>query len=64
MSVDRRHFLLAGSSLAGGSVVNAAYAAAAAVPGRSITDFGVDPNSKADQTKALQKAIDELSAAG
>jgi hypothetical protein len=62
MGVDRRHFLLAGSTLAGGGFASAAHAAAG--PARSVTDFGVEPNSKADQTQALQKAIDELSGAG
>ena len=64
MSVDRRHFLLAGGAVAGGGFVSAAHAAAAVGPARSVLDFGVDPNSKADQTAALQKAIDELSAVG
>lgn len=68
MSVDRRHFLLAGSTLAGGGLANAAYAVttAPAMTGisRGVTDFGVEPNSKADQTAALQKAINELSGAG
>jgi Pectate lyase superfamily protein len=67
MSVDRRHFLLAGGAIAGGGVASAAHAAAAppiAGNSRSVTEFGVEPNSKADQTQALQKAIDELSGAG
>ncbi len=68
MSVDRRHFLLAGSATVGGGFANAAYAASAAHPiaagARSVTEFGVEPNSKADQTKALQTAIDELSRLG
>jgi hypothetical protein len=64
MSVDRRHFLLAGSAIAGGGLASAAYAATAVVPVRSVTEFGVELNSKADQTAALQKAINELSGAG
>jgi hypothetical protein len=64
MSVDRRHFLLAGSAVAGGGFVSAAYAAAAVGPARSVTEFGVVPNSKADQTAQLQQAINELSGAG
>jgi hypothetical protein len=64
MSVDRRHFLLAGSAIAGGGLASAAYAAPAVGPVRSVTEFGVEPNSKADQTAALQKAINELSGAG
>ena len=64
MSVDRRHFLFAGSAIAGGGFASAAYAAAATGSARSVTDFGVEPNSKADQTEALQKAVNELSHAG
>ena len=64
MSVDRRHFLLAGSAVAGSGFASAAHAATAAGSSRSVTDFGVEPNSKADQTEALQKAVDELSRAG
>ena len=62
MSVDRRHFLLAGSTLAGAGLASTAYAAAAG-PARSVLDFGVVPNLEKDQTEALQKAIDELSRA-
>jgi hypothetical protein len=53
---------MAGSAFAGGSFASAAYAAAGA--SRSVTELGVEPDSKADQTQALQKAIDELSGAG
>ena len=62
--MDRRHFLLVGGTVAGSGLASAAYAATAAVPARSVTEFGVEPNSKADQTAALQKAINELSGAG
>jgi hypothetical protein len=68
MSVDRRHFLLAGSAVAGGGFASAAYAAKAApaIAGisRNVTEFGVEPNSKADQTAQLQQAINELAGAG
>ena len=63
MSVDRRHFLLAGSSLAGAGLASTAYAAVATGPARGVLDFGVVPNLEKDQTEALQKAIDELSRA-
>lgn len=65
--MDRRDFLLAGSALASGGIAHSAYAAGAApsaVGGRTVAEFGVEPNSKADQTAALQRAIDERSAAG
>ena len=68
MSLDRRHFLLAGSATVGGGFANAAYAASAApaiaAGARSVIEFGVEPNSKADQSTPLQKAINELSATG
>jgi hypothetical protein len=63
MRVDRRHVLLAGTAIAGGGLTSAAHAAIAGAPG-SVTEFGVEPNSKADQTQSIQKAIDELSRAG
>jgi hypothetical protein len=61
MGVDRRAFL-GGGLLAGGGFIHAA--AAAPAEGRSVTDFGVQPGSESDQTAALQKAIDAISAAG
>ncbi len=64
MSVDRRHFLLAGSTLAGGGFASAAHAAASAAQTRNVTDFGVDPRGQADQTQPLQTAIDALSREG
>jgi hypothetical protein len=64
MSVDRRHFLLAGSTLAGGGLTSAAYAATATGAARSVAEFGVVPNTDKDQTDALQKAVEELSRAG
>ncbi len=38
--------------------------AAQAVSGRSVVDFGVEPNAERDQSAVLQRAIDELTAAG
>ncbi len=32
--------------------------------GRSVADFGVEPNAERDQTAAMQRAVDELAAAG
>ncbi len=65
MNANRRGLLLAGAALAGGSLVNAAEAMASPVAaGRSVSDYGVKPDSQADQTSALQKAIDEITAAG
>jgi hypothetical protein len=65
MTMDRRGFLYAGgvAAAAGGAMLSPAPVAAANA-GRSVTDFGVEPNSDRDQTEALQKAITELSRAG
>jgi hypothetical protein len=63
MTIGRRGFLLAGGVVAGAGVLPEAMAAPVAV-GRSVTDFGVEPNSDADQSKALQTAIDEISKSG
>jgi hypothetical protein len=61
--MDRRHFVGLGgmAALLG---VNSAEAAtpAAAIAGRTVLDFGVAPGSPADQSDAMQKAIDELAA--
>ena len=63
MMIGRRGFLMAGGAAAGAGVLPVSEAIAAPVAGgRSVTDFGVEPNSDADQTKALQKSIDEISA--
>ena len=47
---------------------NAARSEAASIApkgfGRSVTDFGVEPNTDADQTAAMQKALNEISASG
>lgn len=70
MTFDRRAFLNVGGVLAGvgavalGGVTQAQAAPAPIIGGRSVAEFGVAPNSAADQTAALQKAIDEISASG
>lgn len=53
----------AAAALAGALSVEAAHAAQAGA-GRSVADFGVEPNADRDQSAALQRAIDELTAAG
>ena len=57
---------MAGGAAAGAGMlpVNAAAQAEAISGGRSVSDFGVDPSSGADQTEALQKAIDEIAGTG
>ena len=49
-------------------MLGAATAEAAALPqlasGKSVADFGVEPNAERDQSAALQRAIDELAPAG
>jgi Pectate lyase superfamily protein len=64
MTIDRRSFLYAGGMTAAAAPFATAAQAAPALGGRSVTDFGVEPNADRDQTEALQKAIDELSRAG
>jgi hypothetical protein len=65
MTIGRRGFLMAGSAVAGAGLLPAMQAVAAPMAGgRSVTEFGVVPNSGADQTKALQKAIEAIAAAG
>jgi uncharacterized secreted repeat protein (TIGR03808 family) len=60
MDVNRRHLI--GASVAGALAMPADPARAAPLTstlGRDITQFGVRPGSPDDQTKALQRAIDE-----
>ncbi len=64
MKIGRRGFLMAGGAIAGAGVLPLAVRAAPTPSGRSVADFGVEPNSDADQTKALQRAIDEIAASG
>jgi len=66
MDLDRRHLL--GASAAGMAGALATADAAQAAPlastlGRDATQFGVRPGSPDDQTKALQRAIDEAARA-
>ena len=65
MTIGRRGFLIAGGAAAGGSFLHAGQTLAAALAAaRSVVEFGVNPKSGSDQTGSLQKAIDEISAAG
>lgn len=66
MTIGRRGFLMAGGAAAGAGMVsaNAAAQTAPVSGGRSVAEFGVDPDSGADQTEALQKAIDEIVGTG
>lgn len=64
MNLDRRHLL--GASAAGALALPAEPARAApltSVLGRDATQYGVRPNSPDDQTRALQRAIDEAARA-
>jgi uncharacterized secreted repeat protein (TIGR03808 family) len=61
MDVNRRHLI--GATVAGATTMLVASPSRATQPvsafGRDATQFGVHPNSSDDQTKALQRAIDE-----
>jgi uncharacterized secreted repeat protein (TIGR03808 family) len=64
MDVNRRHLLnVSAAGLAAGTVAVASDAARAApltsTLGRDVTQYGVRPNSPDDQTRALQRAIDD-----
>lgn len=64
--MDRRHFMgIVGAATA---LFGTAQAEAAPFPaggfGKSVLDWGVQPNADRDQSAALQKAIDELSSMG
>ncbi|WP_213736689.1 TIGR03808 family TAT-translocated repetitive protein [Bradyrhizobium sp. dw_411] len=65
MDVNRRHLI--GASAAGVAGAMSPDAARAAPPtsalGRDVTQYGVRPGSPDDQTKALQRAIDEAARA-
>ena len=50
------------AALLGGATAEAAPLAQG--PGRSVTDFGVEPNAERDQSAAMQRAIDALAPAG
>src|SRR5882672_12565903 len=63
MDVNRRHLIGASAAGVAGALAMPADAASAAPLasslGRDVTQFGVHPGSADDQTKALQRAIDE-----
>lgn len=67
MDVNRRHFIGASAAGAASALVMSADAARAAALtstlGRDITQYGVRPGSPDDQTKALQRAIDDAARA-
>src|SRR5664279_5288742 len=67
MDVDRRHFIGASAAgIAGALVMSPGAVRAAAltsVLGRDATQYGVRPGSPDDQTKVLQRAIDEAARA-
>jgi hypothetical protein len=62
MTIDRRVFLANAASAA--AVMALTRRAAADDRGRSVADFGVEPNAERDQRAELQNAIHEISAAG
>jgi uncharacterized secreted repeat protein (TIGR03808 family) len=64
MDIDRRHLLVLTAATAGASAAaSPAHAAAPAVPisalGVDATQFGLRPGSSEDQSRALQRALDE-----
>jgi uncharacterized secreted repeat protein (TIGR03808 family) len=63
MDVNRRHLIgVSAAGVAGALAMPGDAARAASLPsslGRDVTQFGVRPGSPDDQTKALQRAIDE-----
>jgi uncharacterized secreted repeat protein (TIGR03808 family) len=67
MDVDRRHFIGASAAGIAGALVMSPGAAQAAPPtsllGRDATQYGVRPGSPDDQTRLLQRAIDEAARA-
>jgi uncharacterized secreted repeat protein (TIGR03808 family) len=67
MDVDRRHLLGVSAAGAAGALAISLDSACAAQPassfGRDATQYGVRPGSPDDQTKVLQRAIDEAARA-
>src|ERR1700743_1223076 len=61
MDLDRRHLL--GASMAAAVTLTAPRDGWTASPGRDATHYGLRPGSPDDQTKALQRAIDEAARA-
>lgn len=64
MTIGRRGFLMAGGALLGARMLAVPPVQAAAGGSRSVIDFNIEANSEADQSKAMQNAIDEISASG
>ena len=66
MSLDRRNLLLHTAAVTSGVLLASARAAAAKSNGAlgQASDFGLEPASPADQTQALQRAIERTAAAG
>lgn len=66
MSLDRRQIMLGGIGLGAGTATLAGVqsAQAQAPAGVTASGFGVEPNSAADQTQALQRAIDATAPLG
>jgi hypothetical protein len=64
--MERRTVLSLGAGALAGIGLSSAHAAPQQRQpfGRSVTDFGVVPDTGQDQTRALQKAIDEIAASG
>src|SRR5882757_4660921 len=66
MDVNRRHLLNASAAGIAGAMVASDVAHAAPLTsalGRDVTQYGVRPNSPEDQTRALQRAIDDAARA-
>jgi len=67
MDIDRRHIIGASAAGIAGALAMPANAARAAPPtstlGRDATHYGVRPDAPDDQTRALQRAIDEAARA-
>ena len=63
MTIDRRHLLALSAAAAASATAAPAHAAPAPAPtsalGVDVTHFGVRPGSPDDQSRALQRAIDE-----
>jgi hypothetical protein len=60
MTIDRRSFLAGAAALA----IPAQARSAETERGRSVTEFGVEPNTDKMHGQLFQKAVDEISAAG
>src|SRR5271163_5018449 len=66
MDINRRHLIGASAGIAGALAVSPDAARAAPLTsalGRDITQYGVRPGSPDDQTRVLQRAIDEAARA-